>query len=343
MIVAYFLSVVTACTLIAGAASALVMLERSRIHRSARADRGSSSQRAVGRTSWVILVGSALVASLTFVVAAPWWIAPSITLLGSAVAVTWERRMCESIGATRAPDSSAPHRAPFPVGRYAVAYVISFATIGAGLLAWGDIPEARPYHWAAGGTANSFASKGWLTAFAEAWVGLFLTTTLLLLTIASHRRAAKATDPSGAGDMMEQESVDHWATQGTCASIAVAFSVGSALLGLLTWAEAAHGVAVIGVTVSMFGACFTALFGYQVARRAPRSIGVGQAERGAGERRQWSTGLFYANGGDGSTVVAHPSGCGWALNLGRPAAAATVSFGILLLVSGFAFAVAVAA
>jgi uncharacterized membrane protein len=170
-----------------------------------------------------------------------------------------------------------------PAGRFVVAYVISLATIFAGAVAWESIPETLPVHWDAAGNADSFAPKGWLTTFAGAWIGMFLTTVLLVAANISNRRAFRLATESSEELLREQEAVDQWATQGAYASIAVVFSIASSLLSLLTWIDAAHGVVVVSVMVTMFAALLVIVFVYQIARRAHLSTATVWAEGDGGD------------------------------------------------------------
>jgi uncharacterized membrane protein len=263
--------------------------------------RGESFRRRATRLYWLILGGATLIAIVTILASAPWWVAPSAALIGGVMALGSARKVLlhakkqqtpdeHLVGMQRVASSSPPARPALPAGRFLFAYVISLATIFAGTLAWASIPNTLPVHWDAAGTPDSFARKGWLTAFAGAWIGLFLTTMLLLTAKFSSRRAVRLGTESSEEPLREQEAVDQWATQGTFASVAGIFSIASASLTLLTWVDAAHGVVVVSVMVTMFAALLLAVFGYQSARRAHRPTEATCSE-GAGDDAYWIAGL----------------------------------------------------
>jgi uncharacterized membrane protein len=225
-----------------------------------------------------------------------------------------------------------------PAGRFVFAYLISLATILAGAVVWESIPDTMPVHWDAAGNADSFAPKGWLTTFAGAWIGMFLTTVLLLAANISSRRAIRLGTESSEELLREQEAVDQWATHGTWASIAVVFSIASSLLSLLTWVDAAHGVIVVSVMITMFAALLVIVFGYQIARRAHRSTATVWAESDGGDDAYWIAGLVYVNRHDRAIIVPKLVEAGWTLNLGRPTVLLCVAAGFVLVAIGVTLA-----
>lgn len=225
-----------------------------------------------------------------------------------------------------------------PAGRFVFAYMISFATICSGLLGWQWIPDVLPVHWDATGNPDSFAKKGWLTAFAGAWIGLALTTLLLLAAKLSHRRVFRLTDDSSEPALREQEAVDQWVTQGTSASFAVIFSIASAQLTFLTWVERAHGMVVVILLATMFAAILVTGLAYQFARRAHRSAAIAWSDGAAGDDSHWVAGLLYVNRHDRATIVPKRFGTGWTLNLGRPTILLCVTSGVFLVIAGVLFA-----
>lgn len=344
-----FSSVLSASAILAGFAIPLVAASASATLGVAGVGRGESSRRFATGLYWLILAGATLTVIVTILASSPWWVAPSAALVGGVIALGSARRVLlrakkqqgpdgHPVGVQRIASSGPPARRALPTGRFLFAYVISLATILTGALVWESIPVTLPVHWNAAGNADSFAPKGWLTAFAGAWIGLFLTTVLLLVAKLSSRRAFRLGTESSEEIFREQEEVDQWATQGTCASVAVIFSIASALLSLLTWVDAAHGVVVVSVMVAMFAALLLTVFGYQLARRAYRAPATAWSEGAGGDDAFWIAGLVYVNRQDRAVIVPKRFGTGWTLNLGRPTAFLSVATGLVLMGIGVVIA-----
>jgi uncharacterized membrane protein len=310
---------------------------------------GSAARKLAVRICWLVLVAAGLAAIALVLVRAPWWVPPTAATGGGILALSVSRGLLLRARKDRTPadaprgqerisSAGPPPTSPLPLGRFASAYAISLAIILCGAVAWDAIPASVPIHWGATGAADAFAAKNLLTAFAGAWVGLFLTTVLLAAALASARRTYRLVAGGNEELGREQESVDQWASQNTFAAVAVVLSVATSLLSLLSWVEGVPSVVVVVVSIAMLAALLLVGLGYQVARRARRSAIPAWSDGAGDDNAYWIAGLIYVNRGDSATIVPKRVGIGWTLNLGRPVPLISVVTCVALLFATTVFA-----
>lgn len=208
--------------------------------------------------------------------------------------------------------------APFPIGWYALALLLTAAVIAWGVSLYPSMPGFIPVP--SQEPSGPEAVKSIWTVFALPLVGLGALT--MTFALAAAFRIATST-ASGASPAPQGRGLSVRRAMTLLGQIALLTALHTTALAVLTWKVHAAGLFTLGFFFYMVVLLTLVVIAITRSRLDTREQDAGQRSAGdEGDNAHWKYGMFYYNRDDPSFLVPKRYGIGWTVNFAQPRGAA---------------------